>query len=144
MAFEYKPLSLISELQRELSKQFANKEIANFGTEEWAPAVDIRDEDKQYVIEADLPGVKAEDISVTVDNGVLTIKGERQSEKTEKRDNYKRVERFSGSFLRRFTLPEAIDPDNIKATTKDGVLELSVPKKEKSKPNKIEVKVKGK
>lgn len=141
MKLQYKPLSLMNELQRELSNLFPSNVIANFDSEEWSPAVDIADEQDKYVIKADLPGVKAEDIQVSIENDVLTIKGERESEKREQTNNLKRIERFSGSFMRRFTLPEAANLDKIKAKITDGVLELVVPKKEKSKANRIEIKV---
>lgn len=141
MTTQYRPLSLIGELQRELSNLFLNDSIANFDTEQWAPAVDIVDETNQYLIKADLPGVRAEDISVCVENGVVTIKGVREEEKKEHRKNYKRTERFSGSFLRRFTLPEAADLEKIKAKTTDGVLELTIPKNDSTKSKRIAVKV---
>lgn len=137
MTSQYRPLSLMNELQHELSNFFPSRTIANFDSEEWSPAVDIADEDDKFVIKADLPGVKADDIKVTVENDVLTIKGERESEKREQSDNYKRIERFSGSFLRRFTA----NLEKIKAKTMDGVLELTVPKKDKAKANPVEIKV---
>lgn len=141
MTSQYRPLSLMNELQRELSQFFLSPSIANFDSQEWSPAVDIADEEDKFIIKADLPGVKAEDIKVTVENDVLTIKGERESEKREQTNNFKRIERFSGSFMRRFTLPEAANLEKIKAKTTDGVLELTVPKKAKTKANRLEVKV---
>lgn len=139
---KYKPLSLWDQLQNELSNVMNVPNIeANFGTEEWAPAVDIKETENDFIIHADLPGVQSKDIEVTAENGLLTIKGERESKKEEEKDNYKRIERFSGSFLRRFTLPDSADLEKISAKTKDGVLELSIPKAEKSKPKRIDVKV---
>lgn len=138
---KYKPFGLLDQLQQEMSSLFSTPAIANFGTEEWSPAVDIEDKGNQFVIHADLPGVKSSDIDVSVENGVLTIKGERESEKKEEKENYKRIERFSGSFMRRFTLPDGADPDKISAKTKDGVLELVIPKSEKSKSKRIDIKV---
>lgn len=139
---KYKPLSLLDELQREVSTLFNTPTLANnFGIEEWSPAVDIKETKNNFIIHADLPGVKSDDIEVTAENGVLTIKGERESEKKEEKDDYKRVERFSGSFMRRFTLPDNADLDHISAKTKDGVLELLVPKVEKTKAKRIQVKV---
>lgn len=136
----YKPLSLLDQLQREMGGLFENPlATANFSTEEWSPAVDIKETDQAFVIHADLPGVKAEDIEVTMEEGVLTIKGERDSSKTEEKENYKRIERFSGSFMRRFTLPDIADAANVSAKTKEGVLELIIPKVEKPKPQKISV-----
>lgn len=141
MTTQYRPLSLMNELQRELSNFFPSRAVANFDSEEWSPAVDIAEEEDKYIIKADLPGVKADDIKVTVENDVLTIKGERESEKREQSDHYKRIERFSGSFMRRFTLPEAANLAKIKAKTTDGVLELTVPKQAKAKAKPIEIKV---
>ncbi|MDO7596544.1 MAG: Hsp20/alpha crystallin family protein [Pseudomonadota bacterium] len=137
----YKPLSLLDELQRDVSTLFNTPALAtNFDSEEWSPAVDIKETKNDFVIHADLPGVKSEDIEVTAENGVLTIKGQRESEKKEEKDNYKRIERFSGSFMRRFTLPTTADLDHISAKTKNGVLELHVPKTEKSQSKRIEIK----
>jgi HSP20 family protein len=138
----YRPSGLWDQLQREMSSVFNAPVVeANFGTEEWAPAVDIKETKNDFVIHADLPGVKSDDIEVTAENGVLTITGKRESKKEEERDNYKRVERFSGSFMRRFTLPDSADLEKISAKTKDGVLELVIPKTEKNKPKRIDVKV---
>ncbi len=139
--YRHRPLSIFEQLQREMGDLLDNRQLtSNFGTEEWSPAVDIKETDQAYEIHADLPGVKAEDIEVTMEEGVLTIKGTRESQKEEEKDNYKRVERFSGSFMRRFTLPDLADSTNVKATTKEGVLELVIPKAERAKPQKITVK----
>lgn len=138
---KYRPMSLLDQLQNEMSSLFHTPALeANFGTEEWAPAVDIKELDNSFVIHADLPGVKSEDIDVTTEQGVLTIKGERDSQKEEEKDHYRRVERFSGSFMRRFTLPETADLDHIDAVTKDGVLELTIPKVQHQQAKKVEVK----
>jgi len=138
---QYRPLSLLDELQRDVSTLFNTPALAtNFDSEEWSPAVDIKETKNDFVIHADLPGVKSEDIEVTAENGILTIKGQRESEKKEEKDNYKRVERFSGSFMRRFTLPTTADLDHISAKTKNGVLELHVPKTAKAKTKRIEIK----
>ncbi len=139
---KYRPLTLLDQLQQEMSSLFnAPSAEVNFGSTEWAPAVDIKETEKDFVIHADLPGVKSEDIEVTAENGVLTIKGHREDKTQEEKENYKRVERFSGSFMRRFTLPDSANLDAISAKTKDGVLELAIPKLEKAQPKRIEVKV---
>jgi len=138
---KYKPLSLLDQLQHEMSTLFNKPVVANFSTDEWSPAVDIKDEGDKFVIHADLPGVKTEDIDVSVDNGVLTIKGERENVKEEEEDSYKRIERFSGSFMRRFTLPDGANLDKISAKTKNGVLDLIVPKTAKTKSKRIDIKV---
>jgi HSP20 family protein len=109
---------------------------------EWAPVADIVENEKEFVIKAELPEVKKEDVKVTLQDGSLTISGERRQEKKEKGENEIRVESFYGTFSRTFALPENIDPKGIRAETKDGVLRVHVPKMEtaKSKPMQIEVK----
>ena len=108
-------------------------------TTSWAPAVDIKEEEEAFVLTADVPGVDAENIDVTIDGGVLSIKGERKSEHTEEEKNFRRVERSYGSFERRFSFPDTVDVDSITAKQKDGVLEVRVPKKAASTPKKITV-----
>ena len=138
----YRPYSLLDNLQREMSTLFQLPATeTNFSEEDWTPAVDIQENAESYIIHADLPGVKAADIEVTAENGLLTIKGVRDSKKVEEKDNYKRIERFSGSFMRRFTLPETADVDNINAASRDGVLELTIPKMPQLQPKRIEVNV---
>ncbi len=110
----------------------------DYGT--WAPAVDLREEDKRYVIEADMPGVKKEDIEINLENNVLSIRGERKFEGEVNKDTYHRIERAYGKFVRSFTLPARVAADRITATHKDGILEVVVPKAEESLPKKIEVK----
>ncbi|MCU7806935.1 MAG: Hsp20/alpha crystallin family protein [Candidatus Thiodiazotropha sp. (ex Semelilucina semeliformis)] len=106
---------------------------------DWVPAVDIKDEDSRYVIRADIPGVKPEDIEVTMENGVLTIRGERKFEETEEKENFKRIERSHGIFYRRFSLPDNTDAEAIEAQGKDGVLEVTIPKTVEKHSKKIEV-----
>jgi len=106
----------------------------------WSPAVDIKEEDERFVIRADIPGVAPEDIEVFMEEGVLTIKGERKHESEEEKEGYHRIEREHGTFMRRFTLPKNIDAAQIGATSKDGVVELTLPKAEKAtEPKRIEV-----
>jgi HSP20 family protein len=108
---------------------------------DWIPTVDISESDGEYLIKAELPEVKKEDVKVTVENGVLTLQGERRQEKEEQGKKYHRIERSYGSFVRSFTLPEAVDESGVKAEYKDGVLNLHLPKTEKVKPKAIDVKV---
>jgi HSP20 family protein len=108
---------------------------------EWSPLVDITEDDKEYLIKAELPEVKKEDVKVTVENGVLTITGERKFEKEEKGKKYHRVERAYGNFVRSFTLPDDADANKVSAEFKDGVLKVRVTKSETAKPKQIEVKV---
>jgi HSP20 family protein len=108
---------------------------------DWAPSVDISETESEYQIKAEIPDVKKEDVKVTLEDGVLTIQGERKHEKEEKGKKYHRIERSYGSFVRTFSLPDVIDDDKVKAEFKDGVLDLHLPKSEKAKPKAIEVKV---
>ena len=108
---------------------------------EWAPLVDIVEDDKEYLIKAELPEVKKDDVKVTVQDDVLTITGERTLEKEEKGRKYHRVERAYGRFARSFTLPEDADGNKVAAECKDGVLKVHLPKAERAKTKTIEVKI---
>ena len=108
---------------------------------EWAPLVDISEDDKEYLIKAELPEVNREDVKVTAEDGRLTILGERKFEKEEKNRKYHRVERAYGSFGRSFSLPDDASPAKVSAEFKDGVLTVHLAKDEKAKPQHIEVKV---
>jgi HSP20 family protein len=124
-------------LQSQLGEQ--DTDSSRVVTSHWAPAVDIKEEQTRFVIYADLPGVKVEDIEITMDKGVLTVRGERNLEKEEDRNGYRRVERARGTFYRRFSLPDTADAERIQAKSRDGVLEIVIPKQEKSQPRKISV-----
>jgi HSP20 family protein len=131
----YEPWGLLNRWRRELDQNFDT-----FTREaSWTPAVDIHEEPKQFVVRADLPGVKPADIEITAEKGVLSLKGARNFEQKTDDGHYSRVERVSGKFVRTFTLPENVATDQIKAQFKDGVLELSIPKIAKAEPRKIEV-----
>jgi len=108
----------------------------------WAPSVDVKETDKEVIVKADLPGIKKEDIEVSVDKDQLIIKGERKMEKEENEKDYVRVERSYGSFYRSFNIGVPIKEDEIKASYKNGVLEISIPKEEIKKPKKIEISAK--
>lgn len=115
-------------------------------TESWVPsgfvpAVDISEKDDEYVLEAELPGMKKEDIHIDLKDGILTISGDRKYEREETRDNYNRVERCYGSFSRSFTLPDHVKVDRIDAAYKDGILTVTLPKGEEAKPKHIDVKI---
>jgi len=116
-------------------------EDSTIATSAWTPAVDIVENDNHFLIEADVPGVDPKDIEVSMENGVLTLKGERESEIKEEKEGYSRVERSHGSFYRRFSLPETADSENITAKSNKGVLKITVGKKETAKPKKITVNV---
>jgi HSP20 family protein len=108
---------------------------------EWAPSADISETEKEYLIRAELPAVKKEDVKVTVDNGMITIEGERKQQKEEKNEKFHRVESLYGNFTRSFSLPEDINVEGIRCDNKDGVLTVHIPKTapEKSKPKQIKV-----
>src|SRR5204863_8184800 len=108
---------------------------------DWAPLADITEDDEEYLIKAELPDMKKEEVKVTVENGVLTISGERKFEKEEKKKKYHRVERSYGTFMRSFTLPDDADFSKVNAEFKNGLLTVRVPKSEHAKPKEIEVKV---
>jgi len=108
---------------------------------DWAPRVDISETDKEFVIKAEVPDINKEDVKVNVENGVLTLSGERKQEKEEKGKKFHRVERYYGSFCRSFALPDNVDEAKIDATFKDGMLTLTIPKTASKKPKAIEVKV---
>lgn len=140
------PFRELEEMSDRLNRVFTRPTVRTNGKEQltvadWMPIVDISETDGEYLIKAELPEVKKEDVKVTVENGVLTLQGERRQEKEEQGKKYHRVERSYGSFVRSFTLPESIDESGVKAEYKDGVLNLHLPKSEKVKPKAIEVKV---
>ena len=108
---------------------------------DWTPVVDIQETDVEYLLKAELPEVKKEDVKVTVENGVLTLQGERKQEKEEKGKKFHRIERSYGSFLRTFTVPLDTDETKVAADFKDGILKVHLPKTEKPRPKAIEVKV---
>jgi len=105
----------------------------------WRPAVDVKEEENRFVILADLPGVDLDDIEITTENGVLSLKGERNYEKAEENDGYKKLERAHGAFYRRFSLPDSVDEEKIEASGKNGVLEIAIPKQEKVQAKKITI-----
>jgi HSP20 family protein len=122
--------------------RFLNSDDAdqsNVVTSQWAPRVDIREEDKRFVIVADIPGVDPAAIEINMDKGILAIRGERSSSFTEDNGKFTRVERMHGTFHRRFALPDSADADNISATGKNGVLEVVIPKKPESTPRRIAI-----
>jgi len=141
----YEPWGLLNQLHGEIDRLFDTR-LGKYGedsnqlaTSDWVPAVDIKEEADRYVIHVDVPGVDPKNIEVHMEHGVLSIKGERESESKQEQENYKRVERVRGSFFRRFTMPDTVNSDSVSATSKNGVLEISVPKQEKPQPKRIKV-----
>ena len=110
------------------------------GLMDWRPTVDTFEQENAIVVKAELPGVNKEDVSINVHQSVLTLSGERKRDEEVKEEKYYRRERFYGKFQRSFTLPENIDPDKIFASFKDGVLEVRIPRTEKSQAKRIEIK----
>lgn len=144
----WNPFKEMEDTQKGLAKLFglAPARLGNGGQElmtvsEWAPSVDIIEDENEWLVKAELPEVKKEDVKVTVENGVLTITGERKLEKEEKNKRYRRIERAYGNFLRSFTQPEGADGTKVVADFKDGILKVHLPKNEKAKAKAIEVKV---
>ncbi len=136
----YEPWSLLNQLQRELlSSQDKETSEGSIATAAWEPAVDIKEEVDKFIILADIPGVKPEDIEVSMEAGVLTVKGHKESEAKTEKEGYKRVERSFGSFYRRFSLPDSANDEAINAKCKHGVLEIVIPKREAVKPKRINV-----
>ena len=144
------PFREMEETQRRLSSLFdwrplrrgnVTPEEENMTVAEWAPLVDIAEDDKEYLIKVELPEVQKDNVKVTVESGTLTISGERNAEKEEKGRKFHRVERYYGRFERSFSLPDDADSGNVKADCKDGVLRVHLAKSEKARPKQIEVKV---
>ena len=144
----WNPLKELDEMEKRLSAMFGRSPIRKEGEREeamtvaeWAPLVDISEDEKEYLIKAELPEIKKEDIKVTVHDDVMTISGERKYEKEENGKKYHRVERAYGSFTRSFTLPEDADGSKVSAECKDGILRVRLPKTEKAKSKAVEIKV---
>jgi HSP20 family protein len=139
----YEPWTAMSRLHRQLDQLFGDTfgtpEAASAANVAWVPAVDVHEENDRFVVRADLPGVEQKDIEITAEDGVLTIRGERNNERRENGQGYERIERTSGTFLRRFTLPETAQAEAIKAKHVNGVLEVSIPKQPKVEPRRIKI-----
>jgi len=139
--------SEVSGFQREMNRLFDSFFHNGWQNEEtalavWSPAVDITERVDEYRVQVELPGVNKNDVSITLESNILTIRGTKKQEKEEKGREYHRVERNYGSFQRSFTLPTSVKADKIDASFTDGILTVALPKAEESKPKQIEVKVK--
>jgi HSP20 family protein len=145
--FKWDPFKELDDMSQRLNRMFgrpvARGEAGRdtLTSIDWAPSVDISETDTEYVIKAEIPEVKKEDVKVTVEDGQLTIQGERKQEKEEKGKRFHRIERSYGSFMRSFDVPDNADESKAKAEYKDGMLTLTLPKTEKAKPKALEVKV---
>lgn len=136
----FDPFAELSRLQDDMQKVFSVRER---GTRTFQPAVDIFEEKDAIVVAAELPGVKPEDLHITVENDLLTISGERKFERREDKGEWHRVESMYGSFTRSFALPKTVSSDTIEANLDAGVLTVRLPKRQEAKPRKIEVKPGG-
>lgn len=141
----YEPWTLATRLHRDLdrllTRDFPGRDDESQGAvSDWIPAVDVQETKDAFVITADLPGVKPDDIDITMENGVLTLCGRRSDEKRTEENGYRRIERTSGEFFRRFTLPDSADPESITAHTANGVLNLRIGKRADVQPRRIQVK----
>ena len=143
-AFPSDVLSMRKEFNR-LFDSFFQGDLADTTsafTSAWIPAVDIAERENEFVVRMELPGVKKEDVKITMQEGILTVRGEKKQEKESKGSDFHRVERAYGSFQRSFTLPTAVKSGDIDASFSDGVLNISLPKAEEAKPKQIDVRVK--
>ncbi len=131
---------LLDRYGRSSRKSLTKRDDSAFEVGDWMPVVDIEEEEDVFTVKAELPGVEKDDVSVNIDNGVLTIKGQKR---TENKDNKRhRTECSYGSFIRSFTLPRAVKAGEIKAVYKNGILNLTIPKSDELKPKQIEIKIK--
>jgi len=138
----YQPWGVLNQMRHDIDQMFASNnpdENSNVVTSDWAPAVDIKETDSAFEIHADIPGVNPDEIEVHMEKGILSIKGERESETKDEKEGYKRVERQHGVFYRRFSLPDTANADKISAKSNNGVLEITIPKQDEVKPRKITV-----
>lgn len=141
----YDPFRDLRTLQEEVNRLFSTNLTRSFGDEgigrgAWAPSVDIYENKDQIVLEAELPGMKQEDFDLSIENNVITLRGERKFEKTDETDSYHRVERSYGGFTRSFTLPQTVSAEGATAEYSNGVLRVTLPKREETKARRIEVK----
>jgi len=137
----YEPINLFGRFNDEINRILAGPATRN-GTgqaRDWVPAVDIREEDDRFVLTADIPGVERKDVDITLEDGVLTIKGERRAEHEAQSGDLRRRERVLGAFTRQFTLPDTVNDEHISATARDGVLQIVIPKQERPQTRRISV-----
>jgi HSP20 family protein len=144
----WEPVRELNTIQTDMNRLFntffASPTAGNGGSfRRWIPAMDLVETENDFVLKADLPGLNEDDVKIEVEDNVLTISGERKSEREERKDGYYRVERASGSFRRLLTLPEGVDPESVQANFERGVLEVRIPKPEERKPHKVEISVGG-
>ena len=141
----FEPWSLFDVMQRDLDRlagrriAYADRDDNGHSVADWVPAVDVVEQKDRFVLRADVPGVKPEDIDVNMENGVLSVSGQRTEETTEEAEGIRRIERLSGRFYRRFTLPETANAEAISAKSANGILEVVIPKQPEIKARRITV-----
>ena len=135
----YEPWALVSRLQKDIDRLFGTPSTTAADSGAWLPPVDIHEEANQFSLHVDLPGVDPKAVEITADQGVLILRGQREDTRRESREGYRRIERISGEFQRRFSLPETADTQNIKAKFANGVLEVTIPKVAQVQPQRITV-----
>jgi HSP20 family protein len=142
----YEPWSVVSQLQNEINRVFGNLNDgdSNSATAEWSPAVDILEYSDRFQLLLDIPGIEPKDVEITLDNGVLSVSGNRNEEKVvgskgSEQAQQRRIERRLGRFYRRFILPDTVDSDHVNASGYNGMLEIVIPKQPKAQPRRISV-----
>jgi HSP20 family protein len=141
MLVKYSPFDEFTTLSRFFNEAFSPMLSEGSAARPWTPAVDIRETENELIFTADVPDVKPENIEVNFENGTLTLRGKREFEKKEETKGYHRIERSYGSFTRAFTVPETVDPETLAADYKNGVLTVTIGKKEVAKPRTVKVNV---
>lgn len=134
---EWRPFPDFAELRHRLDQVF--RDLSDGGQRGWSPSVDLVRRDDALVLRADIPGLKPEEVKIEIEDDVLTISGEHREEKEEKQEDYVRRERRFGSFSRSMAMPKGVEPDEIKATTEDGVLEVTIPMPKAAEKKKVEI-----
>ncbi|MCD6046140.1 MAG: hspA 7 [Gammaproteobacteria bacterium] len=142
---QYEPYSVLNDINRLFEKKFfpqtaGSTDSSSLETSQWSPAVDVKEAKDKFTIKVDLPGIDKKNVTISMEKGVLSIQGERIEEKKEEDINYYRVERVCGRFHRCFSLPQTANEENISAHMSNGVLEITIPKKEIAKSKAIEIK----
>ena len=141
----YQPWSLMDRWHREIDELFTGRSDASVSAvannAAWRPSVDLQEESDRFVLRADVPGVAAKDIEVSAEDGTLTVRGERPAKERVSSDGFEHIERAAGTFLRRFTLPDSVRAEAIKARYSDGVLEIEIPKQPRAEAQRILVSV---
>ena len=135
----YEPWALVGRLQKDIARLSGAPSSTAADSGPWVPQADLHEESNQWVLHVDLPGVDPKAVEITSDRGVLSIRGQRETSRPEAQDGYRRIERTTGRFQRRFSLPESADAQNIKATFIHGVLEVAIPKAAQLRPRRIMV-----